>query len=240
MISTIDFPRPKKEVVTVLAKEYVTKDVIRIRLSLTSAATFLPGQHFSIVIKPGLVRSYSISSLPGEMYYETYADIKPGGPGSIYLQVLEEGDDVTIISPLGRFVYNSSTKPLYLIATGVGITPLNSMFNSELKNSMSGRLITMLFGLRDETHIFLDDSFVRHDKAFGNVSYDLCLSRPLGTLERDENFFEGRVTDWLKLKEIEQDAEFYICGGQAMINDVKEVLLGKGIQTDAIYYEQFF
>src|SRR5699024_2137828 len=81
---------------------------------------------------------YSLSDAPGKDYYrisvkrEDECEATPAGIVSNYMHYhVEEGDDVFLTVPAGDFYLDvTSSRPVLLIAGGVGLTPLMSMFNT--------------------------------------------------------------------------------------------------------------
>ena len=78
------------------AKEQLTPKVYKARIDLVQPQTIqlLAGQFVNIAI-PGtkVRRSYSVSSSPKiTTWLETYVDISPGGPGSLYFSNAQPGD----------------------------------------------------------------------------------------------------------------------------------------------------
>src|SRR5699024_353866 len=106
-------------------------------------ASFKPGH--SISLKAHIeeeeythIRQYRLSVAPGEacigisVKREDECEATPAGIVSNYMHYhVEEGYDVFLSVPAGDFYLDvTSSRPVLLIAGGVGLTPLMSMFNT--------------------------------------------------------------------------------------------------------------
>lgn len=94
--------------------------------------------------------------------------------------------------------------------------------------------------MRNVSGIFYPDHFQRMHVFFPNFEPTVILSQPDGEPWRG---LRGRVTDLICRRVTEEDAyrtEAYFCGGGSMINDVKSLLLGKGIGASHVHHENFF
>lgn len=97
-------------------------------------------------------RNYSLSQChPGHdearPHYRITVKRDDAGLVSQYLHSLDIGDRVNLLPPSGDFVYHpveDETKPLLLIAGGVGITPIYSILTAALQTS-SQRPITLVY-----------------------------------------------------------------------------------------------
>jgi len=50
----------------------------------------------------------------------------------------------------------------------------------------------------------------------------------------------GHVTDCLAIHAVPVNAGFYLCGNTAMVQDVKKVLIDKGVAEANIHHEKFY
>lgn len=231
----MNFPKPKRYTSKVSIKEKLTEKVFRVRFNINEDIDFLPGQFANVFIDRGTNRSYSIFSKPGVPYFETLVDISPGGIGSKFFEKMEIGDEVDTMLPLGRFIYNQGNSDLYFIATGTGVVPFNPMIVDELENLKSNRKIKLVWGVRNIEDIILQDEFNELSKEYKNFEIINCISG-----NRMEEYFSGRVTDYLKQNPVKSDSHVYICGGQEMIGDVEELVMDQGVDKDSVFYEQFY
>ncbi len=165
-------------------------------------------------------------------------DVTPQGKGVTYLQNLKMGNEIEFMGPMGRFVIEDDApeQALALVGTGSGIAPLYSMVTDQLKNKGDKREITLYWGLRYAKHLVWQDEFLRWSKAFPNFKFHPTLSRA----ENEWSLCRGRVTDCLQVHDLPENAGYYLCGGKAMIDDVKKVLTERGVDKKQIHHEKFF
>ncbi len=201
---------------------------------------FKAGQFLSLKVdEDGARRAYSIASDPDiDHGVEILLDVTPQGKGVTYLQNLEFGDEVEFIAPSGRFVITDDApeESLALVGTGSGIAPLRSMAIDQLKNKQDQRQITLYWGLRYARHLVWQDDFSRWSKQYPNFHFHPTLSRA----EKEWPLCRGRVTNCLNVHDLPENAGYYLCGGKAMIDDVKQVLMERGVAEDRIHHEKFF
>jgi MOSC domain-containing protein YiiM len=90
----------------------------------------LPGQYLTVRVEPGegqrpLLRSYSLSSPPGDRAYRISVKRERDGAASGYLHArLRVGDTVEVAAPRGTFILGRAEAPLLLISAGIGATPV--------------------------------------------------------------------------------------------------------------------
>lgn len=203
---------------------------------------FKAGQFVSILVDDdGTRRAYSICSDPDINHgIEILLDVTPQGKGVTYLQNLQFGDEIKFLAPMGRFVIDeeeaNQAEALALVGTGSGVAPLRSMIIDQLKNKQDQRPITLYWGLRYAKHLVWQDDFSRWSKQYPNFDFHPTLSRA----EKGWPLCRGRVTHCLQVHELLPNAAYYLCGGRAMINDVKQVLSKRGVPLDNIHHEKFF
>lgn len=213
---------------------------------------FLGGQFASIVI-PGagpqgrdLRRAYSIASSPdlwsAQRKLELCVKVVPNGPGTTYLKNLKVGQEAKLYLPYGDFVYESSPeREVYFIATGTGIAPFRSMVLSNMFLKSRPKKAKVLFGVKTASELFYESELV---KTWNNSTYQVdpvfCLSRE--TIEKP-HYFSGRVTAALQSETLSVDwmnSDFYLCGGSAMIDEVKKIALGNGTPKEHIFQEIYY
>lgn len=201
---------------------------------------FQAGQFVSIDIGGGERRSYSIASKPSEYHeVEICVDVSPGGKGSDFLKNLKPGDEVNFMGPLGQFVLDpdqDKEKNLLMVATGSGITPLRSMIREQLEEKEEKRLIKLFWGLRFVDDMFWEEDFRRMHKYFNNFEFKFILSKPPQFWPLNS----GHVTQEIESLELGSSWGVYLCGSQAMVKEVSELVISKGVPKDQVHFEKFF
>lgn len=210
-----------------------------------SKLSFEAGQYIMINIPDvAYKRSYSIASPPSTNHaVELLVDLSPQGPGTKYLQQLQDGETLEFMAPLGNFTVPSaqtevgqSEKELLFIATGSGIAPFKSMLNDLLITKQDQRPITLLWGMRQELDQFWYDDFGILAEEHANFSFQPVLSRP----SQKWPFHKGYVTDVLAIQAEFGERGYYLCGSNNMITDVRTLLQEKGVDLQNVHTESFF
>jgi CDP-4-dehydro-6-deoxyglucose reductase, E3 len=213
------------------------------RLADSTTLTFAAGQFVEIAVPnpdgvgpDTLRRAYSLCSAPGTVdEFSIVANHVPGGKGTAYLFSLTAGVGVECFGPKGHFLVDERGNRDYLfVATGTGIGPFRSMI-ARLLALPTSRQIRLIWGQRTQADCYfaaeLDALAAEHD----NFSWIQTLSRPEGAWSGAV----GRVTTLVDT-EVPSVAQLdvYLCGQQAMIDDVKAVLRTKGLCP--VHTEKFY
>lgn len=224
-------------------KTHLTEDVIELHFQSEPAFNFYPGQYVSIAIPgagPGgrdLRRAYSIASQPELGHLELCVKIVEGGPGTSYLNSLKIGESFKGNAPFGHFIYKTAPhKHVVMIATGTGIAPFRSMVLSDLYKKNPPLSTRLLFGARDKNDLLYGHTFANELKP---ETFIQTLSR----CSDEWSGFKGRVTDWIYQNQESIDwanTEFYLCGNGAMIDEMKQFFMEKGVEKPSIHQEAYY
>ncbi|NOR73559.1 MAG: oxidoreductase, partial [Draconibacterium sp.] len=134
------------------------------------------------------------------------------------------GEKILISKPYGSFL--GTTEPAWWIATGTGIAPFYSMFQSgnfENKKLIHGAGYLNQFYFEDELEWAMNDNYVR------------CCSR-----ESSCDVIPGRVTEYLQTISDFPDIKYYLCGKALMVVEVRDLLIEKGVPFENILAEIYF
>ncbi len=109
--------------------------------------------------KPPVLRSYSLSDLPGADHFRISVKSELNGIGSSFLcNRAREGDLLDVSAPRGSFTLRPSQNPVVLLSAGVGATPVMSMLHT-LVAERSQREIWWIYGARNGVdHPFAEES----------------------------------------------------------------------------------
>ncbi|MEM9027746.1 MAG: 2Fe-2S iron-sulfur cluster-binding protein [Pseudomonadota bacterium] len=221
--------------------------------------TFQPGQFLSVRVADRqtgrmLTRCYSLSEMPKQEqdYYRITVKrlLRPatapiGATDGIVSNVLHDGFDVgdslDVLGPAGAFSLDpSSNRPIVFIGGGVGITPLMSMIQWLV---MSGRRqsVWLFYGVQNRNeHIFYDELH-QLSRMAGNFQAVTFYSRPTVSCRQGVDFdYAGR----LQLDEFEpllrsQRPQFYMCGPDQFMADVRARLMRIGVADSDVFTETF-
>jgi nitric oxide dioxygenase len=212
-----------------------------------SPGHFEPGQYVSVSVAPeeGLrqLRQYSLSDAPSRPHWRITVKAEQGtnaaqrGRVSNYLHAhLREGDRLSVSQPFGNFTplaAADSTTPIALVSAGVGITPLVATLNA-LAESGTRRSV-----------LFAHAARAPRAQLFGR---ELAAASARLPALRSQLFYEsdapraaqaGRMRwDTAALGEF-KDADFYLCGPLAFMQEQWRALIGVGVSPLRIEREVF-
>jgi NAD(P)H-flavin reductase len=236
----IERPRPQKFTLRLGHIEKISSKVYLKRFDVVEPAelAFIPGQTVMLHVSPGVNRSMSIASAPGDNHSFWVAhDVTPMGPYSQWTLQAKVGDTMTCMAPLGIFILNTeSHKKKIFVATGTGVTPFRSMVHHYLPAGMTDD-ITLYWGLRKQEDMFWDAELADLSHQYPSFRYVLTLSQP----EPGWQGKVGRVTDHVFTDESNiRGAEFYLCGNKAMVAEMEEKLAVAGVPKEQVYKELFY
>ena len=170
-------------------------------------------------------REYSVYSGENDNFIEVLVREVEGGKISGKLKKLKAGNVLEIDGPFGFFKFSPDyfvSKKFLFIATGTGISPFHSFVKTypEL-------VYHLIHGVR-----FGNEAYEHMDFKQQNIT--LC------TTGDDHGDFYGRVTDYLFTQKPDVDTNCFLCGNSEMIQEVFDILVGKGIPVSNIYSEVYF
>ena len=217
-------------------------------IELKSKYIFLPGQYLtleSLINNEKIRRDYSISSTPssGDLTV-TIKKVKNGIFSNYANDSLQKGSLINVSLPRGRFVYDrisDSPKIIFAFAAGSGITPIISIIKTALENSPKTSCRLIYGNKSPKTTIFLND--LKHLKQVYKNRFDLQF---VYSQAQVENSLSGRIdaektAHFLHNFSSEQKSlsNYYLCGPEKMIFNVKNELLKNNIKEEKILFELF-
>ena len=205
-----------------------------------------PGQYLTLRIQPdgmerSVLRNYSLSGVPGADAYRITVKREHDGTASGYLHTrLHVGDELDIAAPRGTFILDTTDAPVLLISAGIGATPVLAMLHA-LAADHTERDVWWLHGARSSR----DHSFAAESRALllslPNVHSHICYSRPgPDDLEGRDYDSAGRLTGALLVELAPpRDAEAYLCGPVAFMEELSGGLAALGLDGSRIHTEPF-
>ncbi len=224
---------PKKYNSTLVEREWLTDDILLVTLELESSMDYVAGQFVMLDIPSDKrPRAFSIVNPPADGDEKKVVLCIKEYEKSVtapYLESLDVGAPVNFKGPFGSFVVDKGDRPLYFVATGVGIAPILAQLE-QLKADGDKRKRDLIFGVRHyEDTIFYDALLTKT----GNCT--VCVSQP----DEEWDGPSGRVTDILKEQRDLHEYDFYLCGNPEMIKDVKALLKERGVPDKSVHFEIF-
>ncbi len=233
----INFPKPENLTASFENRKHLSPDYYLLQFKLKEPFNFVPGQYVSFHISPPKLRhTMSITSAPSGDTFEILQCVAPGGQGSQWSEELAKGDEVTFTGPLGRTTLNESLNRKVFVATGCGISPYRSIITEYLRQGGKNE-ITLYWGMRHIKDLFWQEELAKLAADYKNFHYLITLSQP----EDGWQGAVGYVTDHVLSGEKDlSGSDFYLCGGNAMITEVKKRLLEKNVPAARIFNETFY
>jgi ferredoxin-NADP reductase len=230
---------PQQYRLKILEVKDLTHDVKEITFEKPAGVNFKPGQFATVKIEDGktppLLRSYSVMFSPDGKNLQLAIKRVENGRGSVWLCEKRAGDEIQVLFPLGFFgLPEGPLEELVFIGTGTGIVPLLCMLES--LPAGFNKKVKLIFGVRYKEDVFYVDRIEALKKKILDFEFILTVSRA-DEAWLNEGGLAGRVMDHLVSPSLM--AHYFICGNQAMINDVNALLLEKGVPKEQIHFESF-
>src|SRR5580700_6985506 len=197
-----------------------------------------------LLVDPGkspVLRSYSLSDLPGADHFRISVKNELNGIGSLFLyNRAREGDLLDVSAPRGIFTLRPGQNPVVLLSAGVGATPVMSMLHT-LAAEKSQREIWWIYGARNRVeHPFAEESrslLKQLSLARGYIVY----SRPAAIDQVGADFDAPGHIDTALLEKIgvSQGSDFYLCGPSSFLQNMRDGLRNWGVLAENVHTEIF-
>ncbi len=230
---------------------------------------FKAGQHLTFRLqipgqtKPG-IRCYSLSDAPLGNHQEGYRisvkripaprgkpDVPAGLVSGFWHAGISEGNLVDVRAPKGSFHLNElSNRPVVLLAGGVGITPLLSMFR-HLANTGASREVWLFYGVMNQHQVLNREELLGAVSQSSRFHLRFAFSDPTSSCQLSRHYHRKGYIEvaWIK-EELNlpdqfidvsdhRQPEFYFCGPPPMIQAIKGDLEAWGVPVEMINYEAF-
>jgi NAD(P)H-flavin reductase len=218
--------------------EALSPTVSRVRLALDAPFDYRPGQFVNLVRADGLIRSYSVASLPDhEADLELHVRHIPGGRMSGWLCGGEAlASAVEVRGPAGDCFYlGDADEPLLLIGTGTGLAPLYGIARDALARGHRGE-IALYHGGLNEQGLYLRAELAELCARHANFSYLPCVLEG----EAEEGMLVGAI-DQLTISRHADLARWriYLCGDPALVESLRKKLFLAGAGLRRIHADAF-
>jgi ring-1,2-phenylacetyl-CoA epoxidase subunit PaaE len=241
--------KPQFHPLRVARVEPLTDDSVAITFDVPSeleeAYRFKHGQHLTIRGDDGERRSFSICTTPSSGALTIGVKKLRGGAFSQgVVDQLRPGDELDVMTPAGRFTTQldpDSAKSYVAIAAGSGITPVISIVSTILEQEPRARVMLIYANRTHRTVMFLDELHDLKDRYPERFHLVHVLSREQQDVELFSGRLDGdRLTRILKsLRPVEDVDEWFLCGPQQMVLDLRELLLDHGVDAHHVHTELF-
>jgi NAD(P)H-flavin reductase len=162
--------------------------------------------------------SYSISSAPTRSDILEFC-IGDGSPTGVSHKLLtcNEGEEIIVKGPFGKFLLDENAPEYVFLATGTGIAPMISMVRTLLSKKITVP-ITLYFGFRYPSQFMYHEELVQLQKTHSNFKMEIIASRP----DSSWAYHSGHMQDTLKNFSSPRLAQtkVYICGKPAVAEEL--------------------
>ena len=214
---------------------------------LKSDFIFKAGQYLTLKTEVNgeeVRRDYSICSSVSSGDLSVAVKAVEQGTFSVFANTkLMAGDFLEVAPPQGRFIFDphpEKTRTLAAFAAGSGITPVLGILKTLLEDEPFSNFILVYGNQRLEDAMFVQQ-LLQLKETFGNRFH----AHFIYSQSHEEDALFGRIEKSTvnlilknKYKDVNIDS-FYICGPEAMIHTVKDVLAENGVQSDKVFFELF-
>jgi glycine betaine catabolism B len=239
----------RKGIITRIENETYNTRRFWIQVPELASFDFIPGQFVTLDLpiheKPNKRwRSYSIASWPdGTNVFELLIVLLDGGAGTTYLfNETKEGSELVLRGPQGVFTLPENLdKDFYLICTGTGIAPFRSMAHHIQLHNIPHSNINLIFGTRTKQDLLYVDELKRLEMEMENFHFFPTLSREKwdGCCGYVHAIYENMVREKMNGSSGLPEANFYLCGWKAMMDEAKQRIQGLGYDRKAIHQELY-
>ncbi|MCS7085191.1 MAG: ferredoxin--NADP reductase [Bacteroidia bacterium] len=215
-----------------------------------SVFAYLPGQYLTLKVPVDgevLRRAFSLSSAPGlDPDLQVTVKCVEGGRASQFLKKnARAGQTYEAFPPLGKFVANIQPKEsrhFVLVGAGSGVTPLFSILKSVLHFEPRSR-VCFIYGNRNREETIFNDELEQLKLNFvERFKLVHVMSRPMPGDEPDRvGRIEGKLARELLQDELgnAEDALVYMCGPEAMMQSVQNVLRELDFPQSRVFREYY-
>ena len=210
-------------------------------LSLAQPGQFVVLRIYLDPDKPPVIRSYSLSDLPGSDHFRISVKSESNGIGSSFLcSQIREGGELDVSAPRGSFVLRPGDNPVVLISAGIGVTPVISMLHA-LAAEGSPRPVWWIYGARNRAnHPFAEESRLLVSQLPRGQAF-IVYSKPASDDRQGLDFDAAGHIDRPLLQRIgvPRNGDFYLCGPPSFLENLSDGLRNWEVSSEQIHTEVF-
>lgn len=222
----------KKHIVKIIEIENVTHDVKRFAIEKPDDYEFVPGQATEVSINlpdwKDEGRPFTFTSLNEWLHLEFIIKIYQDHEGlTQQLGKLQAGDELIVHEIFGAIQYKGEGT---FIAGGAGVTPFIAIIR-QLNNENKLGNNKLIFSNKTEKDIILKDEFTA---LLGNNFINTLTDQKTSSYDNrliDKEYLSEKISNFSRY--------FYICGPEAMVEDVQRILIDLGADEKRVVVEEF-
>lgn len=221
----------EKHIVKVLETNYVTHDVRRMIVEKPAGYNYVSGQATDVSLNlPGWTEklsSFTFTSLNDWEFLEFMTKIYPDRLSvTDKLRQIETGSELILHEVFGTIHYQG---PGVFFAGGAGVTPFVSILRGLYRDN-NIQNIKLYFSNKTTEDVILEDEF----RKMLNENFVSVITRTVGSGHKEQRinkaYLEKHITDFSQ--------NFYICGPDAFVEDIKSWLVELGVSEENLVYEK--
>ncbi len=156
------------------------------------------------------------------------------------LKTMDLGSEVKMDAAFGSFTLHSdAAKPAVFLTGGIGVTPARSIVLQATHDKLPHKIVLLYSNRRPEDAAFMDD-FARAAQENPNFKFVPSMTE-MDKSEREWNGETGFI-DKAMLSRSVSDLSlpiYYLCGPRGMVEAMRSMLEGAGVNDDNIRTEEF-
>lgn len=226
-------------VAELIEKQQLSPTVYRLRLQTATPLYYHAGQFINVKRADGVVRSYSLASLPSEdNALELHVKTMNNGVMSNWLaDEFAVGDSIEIDGPIGDCFYSSemNEQPILLVGSGTGLAPLVGVLRDAIHNNHSGE-INIYHGAYNKEELYLDEELRALITKTETINYHACITGEMP----EETVQAGRACDIALSDNPKLNGwQIFICGAPSLVKSMQQRAYLAGAAMQNIHTDPF-
>lgn len=180
--------------------------------------------------------AYSIASAPYEGTHTLELGIKTAGDFTKRAATLKPGDEVLLQGPWGVFTLKKDAKRAAYIAAGIGVTPLLCMAREACNAELDADIIFFYSFRHPPEAAYLDELHALTAENPRLILIPVCTGADIAGWAGER----GRISADMLARLLPEGADDYaLCGPDAFMDDLKTILVARGVEPKKIRRESF-
>jgi NAD(P)H-flavin reductase/ferredoxin len=219
--------------------EYLSEDVIRLKLSLSDGGRidFTAGQYINILLDDGRRRAFSFANAPHDNeLIELHIRRIPGGVFTTQVFTsMKVGDSLEFEGPFGHFTLRDGDKPILFVAGATGFAPVKSIVEDAFHRGIR-RPMQLYWGVRERADLYMIELAEHWQREHDNFTVTPVLSESTESWPgRTGLVHEAMLADRPDLS----GHEVYVCGSVQMVEAAVPAFLAQGLEEGACISDAF-
>lgn len=226
---------------TIVGKEMLNHNVMRLELAPEGGFACEPGQYITLLNSDGLARSYSVANDPvKEGRIELHIRLLNDGLMSAFLkEKVGLGDSLTVRGPAGNCFYvceEGRDYPIMLAGTGTGLAPLYGITKQALAQGHKGE-VQLFHGALQDADLYLVPQLQTLAAEHPNFRYAPCVLKG----DPGQFYLPGNLEEIVMsaLPTDKTQTRLFLCGAPEMVNALKRKAFLSGLASKHIFADAF-